>query len=453
MTKARLTILLLFSMCSMLSVFWGFALERVSRGTIVDFKVVYYGARCLIEHHDPYDENQLINVYLAEGGKRPSNPAELNKVRQVVALQVYFPTAFIYITPFALLPWGTAHVIWSALTAGTLTFAAFLIWTLAQDYAPGVAFYLTCFMLANSGILFAGGNPAGVAVALCLIASWCFLRDKHTYIALICFAVSLALKPHDTGFVWLYFLLAGGVFRRRALQTLALTVALALPAILWVYGVAPHWIQELSGNLSATSVRGGIIDPGPTGMSGSGGGMIIALQTVISVLRDDPHFYNPITYLVFGILLVVWMIVSLRGHATQSKHYLALASIAALSMLPVYHRPHDAKLLVLTLPACAMLLHEGGANGRIALLLNSAAIILTADLPLAALAQLINGLHLSLAGASSKVLTILLTRPIPLILLALGAFYLWVYLRRSVRGDSFAGAQSQPSPVVSAQSS
>ncbi len=60
-------------------------------------------------------------------------------------------------------------------------------------------------------------------------------------------------------------------------------------------------------------------------------------------------------------------------------------------MLPVYHRPHDAKLLLLTLPACAMLLAEGKLTGRIALLLNSAAIVLTSDLPLALLAKATDG--------------------------------------------------------------
>jgi len=452
MTKLRLTIFLLFSMSSALSVFWGFALERAAQGIIVDFKVVYYGARCLVDHHDPYDENQLMSVYLAEGGKHPSNPIELNKVRQVVALQVYFPTAFIYIAPFAMLPWGIAHALWSALTAGTLTLAAFLIWTLVQD-APAAAFYLTCFLLANSGILFAGGNPAGIAIALCLVASWCFLEDKHAYVGVACFAVSLALKPHDTGFVWLYFFLAGGLFRKRALQTLLIAVALALPAIRWVSHVSPHWIQELSGNLSAISVRGGIIDPGPSGMSGSGTGMIIALQTVISVFRDDPRFYNPLTYLICGALLLVWIWVIRRARSTALNHYLALAAIAALSMLPIYHRPQDAKLLLLTLPACAMLLREGGAIGRIALLLNSAAIVVTSDLPLALLVQFIKGLHLSTDDTKGKILTVLITRPIPLVLFTLGVFYLSVYLHHSLRGNTFAGAQSQPSPVVSARPS
>jgi hypothetical protein len=426
MTKVRIAILLMLSFCSALSVVWGFAVESAARGIIVDFKVVYLGARCLLQNHDPYSENQLMRVYLDEGGKPPSNPAELNQVRQIVALLVYFPTALLYIAPFAMLPFGAAHVLWSGLTVVVVTLAAFLMWILAQDRAPNAAFYLACFVLANSGILFAGGNPAGLAIGLCLVAVWCFLKEKHTYLAICCFAVSLALKPHDTGFVWLYFLLAGGLLRRRALQTFALAVVLGLPAILWVSQVSPHWINELFGNLAATAVPGGITDPGPSSMGGTAGGMIIDLQTVISLFHNDPAFYNPITYMIFGLLLLVWIIVVLRSPRTAPNHYLALAAIAALSMLPVYHRPHDAKLLLLTLPACAALASQAGAIGRIAVVLNSAAIVVTSDLPLGMLALFTKDLR-----GTWK--TLLFGRPMPLILLALGIFYLWAYARQSRR--------------------
>jgi hypothetical protein len=444
MTKMRLTIFVLLSLSSALSAFWGFALERAARGIIVDFKVVFLGTRCLLLHHDPYDENQLMTVYIDEGGKRPSSPPELNRVRQVVALQVYFPTAFLYVAPFALLPFSAAHGIWSGITVVVFTLAAFLMWVLAQDRAPNAAFYLACFVLANSGILYAGGNPAGLAIGLCLVATWCFLQEKHVYVAMICFAVSLALKPHDTGFVWLYFLLAGGVFRKRALQTLALTILLALPAILWISHASPHWMQELSGNLSATSVPGGITDPGPTSMSGSGGGMIIDLQTVVSVFRNDPRLYNPITYALCGLLLAIWIVITMRSRSTLSKHYLALAAVAPLSMLPVYHRPHDAKLLLLTLPACAMLLSEGGMIGRMALLLNSAAIALTSDFPLALLAKATNGFSQATEGVQGKLLTVLLSRPVPVVLLALGVFYLSVYVCRCRETSAINQAQRQP---------
>jgi hypothetical protein len=172
--------------------------------------------------------------------------------------------------------------------------------------------------------------------------------------------------------------------------------------------------------------------------------MIIDLQTIISVFHNDPGFYNAVTYGVFGLLLLVWIIITIRSHGKASGHYLALAAIAALSMLPVYHRPHDAKLLLLTLPACAMLIAQGGIIGRIAVVLNSAAIILTSDLPLGMFAQLTSGLHLSTENWQAKWKTVLLGRPMPLILLALGIFYLWVYARQSLREPASLSPEALP---------
>ena len=105
-------------------------------------------------------------------------------------------------------------------------------------------------------------------------------------------------------------------------------------------------------------------------------------------------------------------------------------------MLPLYHRPHDAKLLVLTIPACAMLVAEGGGIGRIALFLNTAAVLFISDIPLAVLGLFTNRLHLTTEGLIGKAEAILLARPIPLVLLALSVFYLWVYIRRGARAIS-----------------
>jgi len=105
-------------------------------------------------------------------------------------------------------------------------------------------------------------------------------------------------------------------------------------------------------------------------------------------------------------------------------------------MLPLYHRPHDAKLLVLTIPACAMLVAQGGGIGKIALFLNAAAILFISDIPLAVLALFTNRMHLTTDGLTGKAEVILLARPIPLVLLALSVFYLWVYIRPESRAIS-----------------
>ena len=120
---------------------------------------------------------------------------------------------------------------------------------------------------------------------------------------------------------------------------------------------------------------------------------------------------------------------TLRSRFTQRGAWLALAAVLPITLLMTYHRPWDAKLLLLTIPACAMLWAEAGAIRWIALLLTSAGIVLTADLPLIILAIHTANLHISTAGLSGQILTVVLMRPTPLILLAMGIFYLWVYVR------------------------
>ena len=118
MIKARLDGLLLLLLGSAMFVLVGSAMEHMATGSMQDFKGVYYGTRCALEHCDPYSENELLRVYLAEGGERPSNLLAAEQ-RQVVTLCVYFPTIFIFVAPFAMLAWGPAHVLWLILTAAS----------------------------------------------------------------------------------------------------------------------------------------------------------------------------------------------------------------------------------------------------------------------------------------------------------------------------------------------
>src|ERR1017187_7006300 len=427
MTRARLDGLYLLLLGSAVFLLLGAALEYASPVSMADFKAVYYGARCLIQHVDPYRESEFLGVYKAEGGDRPSDPI---RVRRAVTLNVNLPTTLVFVAPFATLPWGTAHLLWSVLIAGSFTLAAFLMWDFGADYAPLISGVLISVLLANSELLLLMGNTAGIVVSLCIVSVWCFLKERFVFVGVLCLAVGLAIKPHDVGFVWLYFLSAGGVYRKRALQALVVTVALGLASIMWVSHVAPLWMPELQSNLLATSARGDLNDPGPASMGGHGLGMVINLQSVISVFWDDPHIYNPASYLVCAPLLLVWVFVTLRSRSSQASAWLALAAIAALSMLPVYHRQYDAKLILLTVPACAMLWAEGGLIGALALGVNTAAFVLTADLPWALLFGLISHVRPSTTGLSGQILMAVQVFPIPLTLLTMGIFYLWVYVRR-----------------------
>jgi len=431
MTKARLDGLLLLLLGSAMFVLVGSAMEHMASGSMQDFKGVYYGTRCALEHCDPYSENELLRVYLAEGGERPSNLLAAEQ-RQVVTLCVYFPTIFIFVAPFAMLAWGPAHVLWLILTAASLIVAAYLMWRLGADAAPRLAGGLIGLLLIFSVGLLLNGNSAGIAVSLCVIAVWCFLQERFVWLGILSLALSLAIKPHDAGLVWLYLLLAGGVYRKRALQTLAIAAILVLPAVFWASQVSPNWVKEMHSNQVTAEAHGGLSDPRPDAVGSGTATMMTNLQPVISVFWDDARIYDPVTYVFCGALLLVWAGATVGARPSQARTWLALAAIAALSMLPVYHRPHDAKLLLLTVPACAMLWAEGGAIGWLALVVNTAAIVLTGDLPLVFLIDLSNSLHANTSGWSGKLLTVVLGRPAPLILLVMGVFYLWIYARRCI---------------------
>lgn len=180
MTRTRWIALICLTSCCVLSSLWGFSMAHASPNLMLDFKGVYYHTRCMLQHSDPYKPGETLRVYLAEGGKLPQST---DGPRKVLMLYIYLPAASIFIVPFAMLPWGTAQVLWTILGVGSFIFAAFLMWDLGSSYAPVISCFLICFLLANTEAFFSIGNPAGIAISLCLVAVWCFLRERFAWLA------------------------------------------------------------------------------------------------------------------------------------------------------------------------------------------------------------------------------------------------------------------------------
>jgi hypothetical protein len=262
-------------------------------------------------------------------------------------------------------------------------------------------------------------------------------------------ALSLALKPHDSGLVWLFFLLAGPSWRKRALQTLLILVILSLPSMLWIAHVSPHWMQEAHANMLAFTGPGAITDPGAAGMAGRNMDSLVELQSAVSIFWESPHVYNAITYTICGALFLAWAFVTIRVGPSQAKAWLALAVVAPLSMLPVYHLQHDAKILMLAVPGCALLWAEGGKVGRLAVFFTVAAIGINGDI--FSLVRILLTQHFVVPHANwpSQMFTVVLTRPAPLILLGMAAFYLWAYVRHraiSAAPSSVSEELNAPTP-------
>jgi len=440
----RMDHLLLLLLSASISLLWGGVVY--ANGGQIDFKAVYYGARCLIEHHDPYNPKQLLSVYQNEDGEFPSDPARDRVYRSGLLVCINLPTTLLMAAPVALLGFGPARMLWMALIAGLFTIATLMMWRQGRSYAPRLSLLLAAMIAANTELLYILGNTAGIIVGLCVIAAWCLLNERHARLGTLCLALALAMKPHDAWLVWLCFVLMGGMQRRRALQALAIVAALTIPAVLWVSHVAPQWTSELHANVLAGAAPGGVNAPGPAAGGGRDADMVIDLQSAIYVFSHRPIVANTISYLVCGALVLVLILRALGARASRPDPWLGLAAAVAPTVLVTYHRCYDAKLLLLAIPACAMLWSRGGATKWLAVALTAAGALFTADVPLNVFLILTKNLPMGLSGIWGKTLAVVLLEPTPLVLLAMGVFYSWVYWK----GGAACRASTGPERLIEA---
>ena len=420
MTKARLDGLTMLIVGSLFFVAIGILMEITNPLGMTDFQELYYGARTVAEHGDPYQPADVAAVYSAETGSLPEDAGVSHTKRLIVFIGSNLPTTLLFVAPLAALPWKIAVSIWTLLIAACFIIACSLMWRIGAGSSPRLAGGLIFLILINSGLLLCSGNTAGLAVSLSVIAAWCFLGDRCALGGVLCLALALAMKPHDAGPIWFCFVLMGGAPRKRALQSLAWTAVIAAAAVLWLSHAAPHWLPEYHANLHAAMSAGGRDNPGPTTQGGRGVGQIISLQAILSLIWDNAWFYNLAAWIVCGVPLAMWCVKTLRSRFSPGLGWFALAAISPLAMLPVYHRTYDARFLVLTVPACAILWNQRRAHSRSALALTVGAIVLTGDLFWIVLFQLTH--YSGTSGTFGMI-------PAPLMLLATGAFYVWLYQR------------------------
>ena len=439
-TKVRRNGLIAILLCGAFSFIWGMLLTRTVPGGILDLQGVYYGTKCLMNHCDPYKVPELEAFYRSQG---VDDPTETLQRHQVKVLYVNLPTTFLFLAPLALLPWNAASVIWVTLIAGLYMAASVLIWDIGADFSPGISAMLICILLANSEVIFATGNTAGLVIGMTVIAAWCFLRGELVFLGIVFFAAALAMKPHDAGLVWLFFVFAGPTYRRWALRSVAITAVLAVVAYFWVSHAAPGWLPEMRTNLSSISGHGGLNEPGPGSVTGATAGMVVDLQAALSLFWNNASFYNAASYLICIPMLTAWAVKTMRTRFSLAIAWAALAAIVPLTMLVTYHRPYDTKLLLLAVPACAALWAKGGRVGRIAVAITTACVTMTGDVPLAAFVVISKSTAGMADGFLKKLAMVVLTRPASILLLVAAVFYLWVYLRDRLIESTESGSSSQ----------
>ena len=417
----------LLIICSALFLLLGLGVSRVDFMSVPDFQGVYFGVKALLAHHDPYVDRNVVEVFHQR--LSADQVKDLGGVAPPFASkQVYPPTTLLLFVPFALLSVAEAQQLWMVILAVSVVIAAFAVMHLAAQSASTLSGVLVGFTVATSLSLVMTGNLAALSVSLCLIAAWSWIEGKFIREGVLCCALSLAIKPQDAGFVWLFFLLSGGHYTKRSLQAFALVAVCSLVALAWIFPVAPNWISESATNLKSMMQRGGVNDPGPSGQTSHSTGMVIDLQAAISYIRDEPRLYDTVTYAVCGTLITLWAIAALRSRPSRRLIFLGLAAIAPLTLLITYHRLYDAKILLLAVPACAELWSEHGRHAWPSLVITSLAIVFTSDIPLYCLVWLDKHFLPGSIESGGSVLGLFVERPTPILLLLMALYYQCLYL-------------------------
>ena len=401
----------------------GFALHFTPNGTLIDFRSNYFAARCLVKHCDPYNQAQVRHLYLSESDL---NAEESFTVQVLITRSNYPPTALPVLLPIAIWPLWIARWLWLLLTAGFLVVAAISAWDLGAGFSPHVSGGLAGALIGGNLLVLLSGNVAGVAVSLCVIGAWCFCRNRFVNVGILFLAISLMLKPHDAGFVWLYFLLAGQVNRRRALWALFVVVAVTIPVLFWLAHTAPGWPAELKSNLAMYSSTGSMNDPAPAAGRSIGLAKIVNLQAVTSYVWPEPRAYNTAAYAICAALMLIWVVTTLKSKPSYPRTLIGLAVASVLTLLPVYHRQTDALLLFLSIPACAFLWSTGKRVRYAAVAITFSAILLNSDLVWAMSLAIF-----PMASETDRSVVAIQTLPPPIILFVMSLFYAGVYVRYS----------------------
>ncbi len=160
MTGSRWKRIALLLLCIGFSAALTYQVRQRAHGTIVmtDLGELYYGARCAMQHIDPYDPSAVLREFTAAGGRFRSDAVGEEANRIGVTNCINLPTGLFLAIPFALLPWGLAQGLWVVLLAGLLVMAAWLTWDLGGSASPAVWVCLAGFVLANCELALTGGN-------------------------------------------------------------------------------------------------------------------------------------------------------------------------------------------------------------------------------------------------------------------------------------------------------
>jgi hypothetical protein len=395
-----------------------------------DFLGPYTGARCLWRGCNPYDTAQVAREFAEAGGLEAEHPAWGWEPL------VYPPSTLVAMLPVSLLPYHAARALWYGVSAGVFCWGLLsVVWLAPVRDRPWVVL-LAAGMLGSEPVelLWNVGQPAAIAVGLAMLALWCFLEAGLEMRGVACLAVALALKPQLAGMVFL-FLVMQPRLRKRALLAGALAVGMLVIGGVWL-SVAPasrNWLGDLRAQVQSSVAVGAVNDP--SGLN-RGAAQFTNLQADLAMWDGSSRRVDWMAYGIGAALLAAWGWLMLRLAEPRRGMFAALAAIACVGLLPVYHREYDLTLLAVSFPALLVLVRER-RRWRFPALALTALLLLVSPHMRHGWVRFASGARALAWVPEEGVRTVFFLRPLPWLLLLLSVVYLI-----AMRGQALKSAKN-----------
>ncbi|MGO8795542.1 MAG: glycosyltransferase family 87 protein [Candidatus Sulfotelmatobacter sp.] len=309
-----------------------------------DFLSPYIQANAWAHGKDPYSAQTLVSFW-PPGNSRPpwvDTEAANGTLEMTRGIPSPYPvTSFVVLSPFALLPWPLALILWGAVNLAAIALAPFALLSVCGIHPfelRAQLFLAAVFALAPLHTGLATANPAMLAVGLSFAAFWAAHSGKLTTDGIL-LALAICLKPTVAGGLLLYY-----VVRR---QWKVAGVACALSATIALIGISRlalpgvPWFSSYFENTRHIFAPGSMDDfTRPDAIRFN---MINAQVLFYSLLRNAT-IASRLSLLLGVTLLGCWLWLCYRRR-TRSE-LIAISAISVLSLIAGYHRFYDAALLI-----------------------------------------------------------------------------------------------------------
>jgi hypothetical protein len=340
----------LFTFCGTVFVVRG-PFRAATASGLNDLISPYIQATALVHGADPYSPQSLLKFWPSDAlAARPDvRQFSDGSILTRHGIPTAYPlTCFFLLAPFTVLPWHVFKFLAIFVNVALLYFAAWSLVTVAEmNPTRRLLFAASALLFAPIHTGIATYNLAIVGTELGIISLLSEYSGRKMESGLL-IALSLALKPQ----IGLCFLIYQIVRRQNritgfAVGTLATLIAVPMA---WLAFAHVNWLSNYTFDnhaLLTMGVLGDFTDRNPLRFG------LVNLQVGIYPLLHNRDAANALAIVFSLVLFAVWML--LVSRLNRQNNLLCLGALAALGLLPVYHRFYDATLLLI--PLCCLLAH------------------------------------------------------------------------------------------------